>query len=213
MAPEKADPENDSAANTSGVSEDGTVPENEHEPYFEPVVYLKEVQVKTNEEDEEEMMKLRCKLYRYSTAETPGEWKERGTGDVKILKHTKKQTCRLLMRQDKTLKIRANHYITPYMELKPNCGSDRAWVWSVVADFADEEPKQECFAIRFANAENAQIFKDKFDEAKGIVTVAEVEGRKRNDSDDERETSDDKKADDVTKELGKMSVRSDTSAD
>merc|ERR1712179_795718 len=116
MAPEKADPENENGANTSGVSEDGVVAasENDHDPYFEPVVYLKEIQVKTNEEDEEEMIKLRCKLYRYSTAETPGEWKERGTGDVKILKHTKKQSCRLIMRQDKTLKIRANHYITPY---------------------------------------------------------------------------------------------------
>lgn len=58
------------------------------------------------------------------------------------------------MRQDKTLKIRANHYITPFMELKPNCDSDRAWVWSVVADFADEEPKRECLAIKFANSES-----------------------------------------------------------
>ncbi|CAL4107466.1 unnamed protein product [Meganyctiphanes norvegica] len=235
MAPEKADPENETAANTSGVSEDGAASENDHDPYFEPVVYLKEIQVKTNEEDEEEMVKLRCKLYRYHTAETPGEWKERGTGDVKILKHTKKQSvrmavgtdkdedvgefnqtvyqCRLIMRQDKTLKIRANHYITPYMELKPNCGSDRAWVWSVVADFADEEPKQECFAIRFANAENAQLFKEKFNEARGIVTCAEVEGKERNDSDDElregRETDEDRdEAENVTKELGKMSVKS-----
>jgi len=241
MAPEKADPENENGANTSGVSEDGVVAasENDHDPYFEPVVYLKEIQVKTNEEDEEEMIKLRCKLYRYSTAETPGEWKERGTGDVKILKHTRKQSvrmtagvdkedatgewnqtvyqCRLIMRQDKTLKIRANHYITPYMELKPNCGSDRAWVWSVVADFADEEPKQECFAIRFANAENAQLFKDKFNEARGIVTCAEVEARENNHSDDENQedretTSDEEKkeaAEDVTKELGKMTVKSD----
>ncbi|MPC91990.1 Ran-specific GTPase-activating protein [Portunus trituberculatus] len=62
------------------------------------------------------------------------------------------------MRQDKTLKIRANHYITPYMQLKPNCGSDRAFVWSVVADFADEMPKQELFAARFANADSTFVF-------------------------------------------------------
>jgi len=239
MAPEKADPENESAANTSAVSEDGAEAQNDHDPYFEPVVYLKEVQVKTNEEDEEEMIKLRCKLYRYHTAETPGEWKERGTGDVKILKHTKKQSvrmalgtdkedetgewnqtvyqCRLIMRQDKTLKIRANHYITPYMELKPNCGSDRAWVWSVVADFADEEPKQECFAIRFANAENAQLFKETFNEARGIVTCAEVEGRDHSfdKNREERENSDEenKEADDVTKKMGKMTVKNDVSND
>lgn len=39
------------------------------------------------------------------------------------------------------------------MELKPNCGSDRAWVWTAL-DFADEEMKTETLAIRFANAES-----------------------------------------------------------
>jgi hypothetical protein len=40
------------------------------------------------------------------------------------------------------------------MELKPNCDSDRAWIWSVPADFADETPKPELLAVRFANAES-----------------------------------------------------------
>lgn len=38
------------------------------------------------------------------------------------------------------------------MTLKPNCGSDRAWVYSVNVDYADEEPKPELLAIKFANA-------------------------------------------------------------
>ena len=63
------------------------------------------------------------------------------------------------MRQDKTLKVRANHYITPFMELKPNCGSDRAWVWSTPVDFADEEPKKELFAIKFANSDRKSLLK------------------------------------------------------
>ena len=29
------------------------------------------------------------------------------------------------------------------MDLKPNCGSEKAWVWMTKADYADEEPKQE----------------------------------------------------------------------
>ena len=43
------------------------------------------------------------------------------------------------------------------MELKPNCDSDRAWIWSVPADFADETPKPELLAVRFASAESNWI--------------------------------------------------------
>ncbi|KAK8379983.1 hypothetical protein O3P69_019795 [Scylla paramamosain] len=160
MAPEKTDPD-DSVVSEEGGSTTGGVDGGEggeHDPYFEPVVTLPEVFVVSDDDQEEEMIRLRCKLFRYHTSESPPEWKERGTGDIKILRNKqKKAQVRLVMRQDKTLKIRANHYITPYMELKPNCGSDRAFVWSVVADFADEEPKQELFAARFANAENARF--------------------------------------------------------
>jgi RanBP1 domain len=38
-----------------------------------------------------------------------GEWKERGVGPMKLLRHKDNDRIRLLMRQDKTLKIRANH--------------------------------------------------------------------------------------------------------
>lgn len=43
------------------------------------------------------------------------------------------------------------------MELKPNCGSDRAWVYSVPADYADEEIRPELLAIKFANSESMSI--------------------------------------------------------
>lgn len=49
----------------------------------------------------------KCKLYRYENASN--EWKERGLGVVKLLKHKANSKIRLLMRQEKTLKIRANH--------------------------------------------------------------------------------------------------------
>ncbi|XP_054906865.1 ran-specific GTPase-activating protein isoform X2 [Poeciliopsis prolifica] len=112
---------------------------------------------------------MRAKLYRFASENDPPEWKERGTGDVKLLKHKEKGTIRLLMRRDRTLKICANHQISPLMELKPNSGSDRAWVWNTLADYADECPKPELLAIRFLNAENAQKFKNKFDECKEEV--------------------------------------------
>jgi hypothetical protein len=47
--------------------------------------------------------------------------------------------------------------VTPWMELKPNCGSDRAWVYSVPADYADEEIRPELLAIKFANPESMYV--------------------------------------------------------
>ncbi|XP_012272985.1 ran-specific GTPase-activating protein [Orussus abietinus] len=141
----------------------------EDEFHFDPIISLPLIDVSSNEEDEEEMIKLRAKLYRYDSSSDPPEWKERGTGEIKLLKHKTKNKVRVVMRRDKTLKICANHFITPWMELKPNCGSDRAWVWSALADFADEELKSELLAIRFTNAENAALWKEAFEKAKQIV--------------------------------------------
>lgn len=52
----------------------------------------------------------RAKLFRFDSNEIPPEWKERGTGDVKLLRHKEKNSVRVLMRRDKTLKICANHF-------------------------------------------------------------------------------------------------------
>lgn len=139
------------------------------EVHFEPVVKLPLVEIKTLEEEEEVLFVMRAKLFRFDSKEQPPEWKERGVGDIKILKHKANKTVRILMRRDKTLKVCANHYVQPHMELKPNSTSDRSWMWNTLADFADEEPKPELLALRFANAENAQKFKAAFDEAKRTV--------------------------------------------
>nr|XP_019945469.1 PREDICTED: E3 SUMO-protein ligase RanBP2-like isoform X2 [Paralichthys olivaceus] len=143
------------------------VDEDEDGPHFEPIVPLPDkVDVKTGEEEEEEMFCNRAKLYRFDT-ETK-EWKERGIGNVKILKHSTKGKVRLLMRREQVLKICANHYITADMLLKPNAGSDKSWVWNAI-DYADEEPKPEQLAIRFKTADEASLFKSKFEEAQKIV--------------------------------------------
>ncbi|XP_044071862.1 E3 SUMO-protein ligase RanBP2 isoform X2 [Siniperca chuatsi] len=143
------------------------VEEDEDGPHFEPIVPLPDkVDVKTGEEEEEEMFCNRAKLYRFDT-ETK-EWKERGIGNVKILKHNTKGKVRLLMRREQVLKICANHYINADMLLKPNAGSDKSWVWNAI-DYADEEPKPEQLAIRFKTVDEASLFKAKFEEAQKIV--------------------------------------------
>lgn len=150
-----------------------------HSPdiHFEPVVKLPLMEVKTLEEDEEVLIKLRGKLYRYvKKDDEPAEWKERGTGDVKILRNAAGH-CRVLMRRDKTFKVCANHYVSPSMELSPCRNSDKAWAWSTPADFADEEAKPELLALRFGSVENAQKFKEKFEEAKKMAKQASKEGK------------------------------------
>ncbi|KAL8944710.1 MAG: hypothetical protein Q9216_000279 [Gyalolechia sp. 2 TL-2023] len=77
--------------------------------HFEPVVHLTEkVETKTNEELEEQTFKMRAKLFRFDRDSR--EWKERGTGDMRLLKHKENKKTRLVMRRDKTLKVCANHY-------------------------------------------------------------------------------------------------------
>ncbi|XP_061547242.1 E3 SUMO-protein ligase RanBP2 isoform X3 [Phycodurus eques] len=140
-------------------------------PHFEPIVPLPDkVDVKTGEEDEEEFFCNRAKLYRFDT-ETK-EWKERGIGNVKILKHTTTAKIRLLMRREQVLKICANHYITTDMKLKPNAGSDKSWVWNAI-DYADEKPKPEQLAIRFKTIDEALLFKSRFEEAQSIVVKSQ----------------------------------------
>ncbi|KAK6460276.1 RanBP1 domain-containing protein [Scheffersomyces coipomensis] len=138
--------------------------EEEADVHFEPLVTLEKVDVKTNEEDEEVLYKVRAKLFRFH-GDTK-EWKERGTGDVKFLQHKETKRVRILMRRDKTLKICANHLISGDYELKPNIGSDRSWVYNVTADIAEGEPEAQTLAIRFGNKENADKFKEHFDEAR-----------------------------------------------
>lgn len=40
-------------------------------------------------------------------------WKERGTGDIRILKHKESKQERVVMRQEKTFKLILNHIINP----------------------------------------------------------------------------------------------------
>lgn len=133
---------------------------------FTPVHLLTDkdqIVAKTHEEDEDVNFKMRAKLFRFDS--DTNEWKERGTGDVRVLQHKETKKVRLVMRRDKTLKVCANHYITTDMRLQPNIGSDRSWVWKVAADVSEGEPTAETLAIRFANAENAGQFKTAFEEA------------------------------------------------
>ncbi|KAG5654061.1 single stranded nucleic acid binding protein [Sphagnurus paluster] len=162
--------------------------EEEVDVHFEPVIKLTEqVDTKTHEEEEDVLFKMRAKLFRFDSVST--EWKERGTGDVRLLAHRETKKFRLVMRRDKTLKVCANHSITSDMRLQPNIGSDRSWVWKVAADYSESPPSAETLAIRFANAENAAQFKSAFEEAQ--ATNAALAGTPGEKEDEKKEEEDD----------------------
>ncbi|GER32092.1 Ran binding protein-1 [Striga asiatica] len=126
-----------------------------------PIVKLQEVSVATGEENEDIMLDLKAKLYRFD--KEGSQWKERGVGTVKLLKHKKTGKVRLVMRQNKTLKICANHLVLPTLTMQEHQGNDKSCVWHA-ADFADGELKQETFCIRFPSVENCKSFKDMIEE-------------------------------------------------
>ena len=80
---------------------------------------------------------------------------------MKLLKHREHQRIRLLMRQEKTMKVIANHAVDPRIKLEPNVGSDRSWVWSAF-DFAEGDLEETVFALRFGDSDIANEFKDAF---------------------------------------------------
>ena len=122
---------------------------------------LAKVEVKTGEEDEDLIFKSRGKLFRFRD----GEWKERGTGDLKLLRHKKEKKIRFILRQDKTLKIVANFIISekPLCELKPHQGSEKMFMF--MAYDCSEEPVMEKFVIKLGNADKAKVFKKHFEDA------------------------------------------------
>jgi Ran-binding protein 1 len=97
--------------------EEGPGADEDYEPdvQFQPVKSLPLVQVITGEEEEEDILFLeRCKLYRY--APDVDNWKERGVGMCKILRHCVSGRTRLLMHPEKVGLVCLNHHLYPGME-------------------------------------------------------------------------------------------------
>jgi Ran-binding protein 1 len=81
---------------------------------------------------------------------------------VKLLQNKESRSIRLLLRQEKTLKLCMNHKVHPEIELVANAGSDRSWTWRTM-DYSSEEGEKQTFALRFKDAEAAIAFKNEYD--------------------------------------------------
>ncbi|KAI1204395.1 uncharacterized protein F4807DRAFT_447607 [Annulohypoxylon truncatum] len=181
-------------AAAAAKGDDEEEPPESEDVHFEPVLKLTEkIKTVTHEESEEEIFNMRCKMFKFTQdAEGKGEWKERGTGPLRLLKHKENGKIRLVMRRDKTLKVCANHYITPDMTIAPMSTSDRAWLWNVGADVSEGEPEAITVSVRVANAENAQLFKEAWLKAQKENEARFAEAKADEDKEEESKTEEKK---------------------
>jgi N-acetylgalactosamine kinase len=105
-----------------------------------------------------------CRLYRFRD----GEWRERGKGPAKILAHKETDLHRLVVREEKTNYVRANHVISPDYPLAAVATDAKTTRFTFqAADFADNESiKWETLMIRFKDEVDAAEFKKVHDSAR-----------------------------------------------
>ena len=139
-----------------GEKEEERYNEDNYDPQYEATVQVTKLDtIKTGEEDDEIIFKHRAKLYRFDK-----QWKDRGTGDIKLTKNAKTGYCRVIMRRDIVYKLCANHAIMPNMELNMLESSDRSWIWFTPSDYSEGLPPQpQQFCVKFKNKQIATEFK------------------------------------------------------
>jgi hypothetical protein len=115
------------------------------------IVDLPEWTKVTGEEQEEELAKFKSKTYRFRDK----QWKERGKGELRVLKHKASGMVRLLARADTTHKCILNHYALKgeiLGKLEQLQTSNNTWTWAA-QDNSDEADHIEKFCVRFTSKE------------------------------------------------------------
>lgn len=154
------------------------------------IVDLPELPKVTGEEEEDEVTKFRSKVYRFRK----GEWKERGVGDLRLMKHKATNYIRVLVRNEKIHKCVMNHYIMRkdiFCELVNLPTGKNTWTWAAY-DISDEEPASEKFAVRFTSKEEYDRFEEEF--KKAIAHNDGLKGEKKEEATQESEAKKEEKA-------------------
>merc|ERR1712166_745689 len=161
-----------SAVDDAGDGDAGETLEEDCSAEFTPLVQLSQQQVCSGEEDEDVVFEMRAKAFRFGE-DVGGDrcWKERGKGQLKLLKNKENGKVRVLLRVDKTRKIRLNHFIYESYELQPNPTNDCAWVY-FATDFSDECPNESKICIKFGSVENAAAWKEQWDKVRATLATA-----------------------------------------
>ena len=150
------------AADEGDDAADAAAAEAECKAEFTPLVKLEKVEVASGEENEDVLFEAKSKSYRF----VEGEWKERGLGPIKLLKHKESGKIRLLMRREKTLKVCANFHVKPGTKIEEHAGSEKARVMVVVdCSDGDVRPTMVNMCCKFGSAEKAELFQSEFEKA------------------------------------------------
>lgn len=145
----------------NSATDDSYTEEHDPIPEFKPIIPLPDkIEEVTGEENDIILFERRAKLYKY----VEKGWKEKGIGQLKILKNNDTNKVRLVMRREQVHKVCANHFLYDSMELKPK--SNTAVVWTA-NDFSDSVKVQvENLCARFKTVEDCEEFTRVFNENK-----------------------------------------------
>ena len=110
-----------------------------------PTFNLPEIIIQTDDQIFDILYKNRCKAYRWRN-----EWKERATGEIKILRHKTNFKIRIIMRQDFTKKLMINFLLEedPLCILRYYKGSNRIF-YILAYDFSDGQGRLEKILFKF----------------------------------------------------------------
>lgn len=131
------------------------------------IIDLPEVKIETGEDNEEVVFGAKSKLYRWDK----GEWKERGIGELKIIRNKISGVHRCFQRQEQNMKLRCMFEIvgSPGCHLEKLKTAEKSWFWTCI-DFSDGAPKVEKFCARFKTPEDFEKFAQEFAKAHEINT-------------------------------------------
>lgn len=124
------------------------------------LVDLPDQEIKSGEEETDEVFSVRAKLYRWRDA----QWKERGVGQAKILKHKVTSRHSFILRQDQTMKLQAYFYIfgKGLCTLNKLQTAEKSLFWSCV-DTSEGSAKLEKFCLRVKTNEELEQFQKFFE--------------------------------------------------
>lgn len=115
------------------------------------------VDTKTGEEDYDVVWEQKARIQRFDEGEN--QWKDRGTGDARIIKNRNNGMVLFLLRREAIGKLAANHQLVKGMSILQHSKDKRIAIWVAPKDYSDEdEGFKEKFLIRFSSEDHCTEF-------------------------------------------------------